>query len=73
VNGGPLITLSAASAARGQVMVVRGDARHLPLPDRSVDLIVTSPPYWQLRSYRDGGVPYPGQVGSEDSPQDYLD
>lgn len=25
-------------------IVVRGDARHLPLPDESVDLLVTSPP-----------------------------
>jgi DNA modification methylase len=33
--------------------VIRGDARNLPLPDASVDLIVTSPPYWALRSYTD--------------------
>src|SRR5262249_44329304 len=36
------------------VAVVRGDARRLPLPDGSVDLIVTSPPYFGLRSYTDG-------------------
>ena len=34
-------------------VVLRGDAAHLPLPDASVDLIVTSPPYWGLRSYTD--------------------
>lgn len=28
----------------GASVVIRGDARHLPLPDASVDLIVTSPP-----------------------------
>src|SRR5580765_340852 len=28
----------------GASIVIRGDARHLPLPDASVDLIVTSPP-----------------------------
>src|SRR5215475_5809843 len=33
--------------------VLRGDARRLPLPDASVDLIVTSPPYFGLRSYTD--------------------
>jgi len=33
--------------------VIRGDARRLPLPDASVDLIVTSPPYFGLRSYTD--------------------
>ncbi len=33
--------------------VIRGDAEQLPLPDSSVDLIVTSPPYFGLRSYTD--------------------
>lgn len=31
--------------------LVRGDARMLPLADKSVQLIVTSPPYMNLRSY----------------------
>ena len=53
--------------------VVRGDARAMPLADASVDLIVTSPPYWGLRSYRDGGEHYDGQVGAESSPQGYVD
>ena len=35
-------------------VVLRGDAAHLPLPDASVDLVVTSPPYFGLRSYSDG-------------------
>jgi DNA modification methylase len=35
----------------GAALIVQGDALHLPLPDASVDLIVTSPPYWALRSY----------------------
>lgn len=59
--------------AGGRVIVVRGDARHLPLPDQSVDLIVTSPPYWGLRSWTDGGASYPGQIGGEDTPQQWLD
>jgi DNA modification methylase len=33
--------------------VIRADARALPLPDASVDLVVTSPPYFALRSYTD--------------------
>ena len=33
--------------------VIRHDARNLPLDDATVDLIVTSPPYFALRSYRD--------------------
>jgi DNA modification methylase len=54
-------------------VVVRGDARALPLPDASVDLIVTSPPYFALRSYTDGGEHYDGQIGSEPTPREYID
>lgn len=35
--------------------VLRADSLSLPLKDASVDLIVTSPPYFALRSYRDDG------------------
>jgi tRNA G10 N-methylase Trm11 len=35
--------------------ILRADALTLPLADNSVDCIVTSPPYFQLRSYQDGG------------------
>lgn len=52
--------------------MLRGDARCLPLPDASVDLIVTSPPYFALRSYQDGGKHYAGQVGDEATPADFL-
>ncbi len=52
--------------------VVRGDARRLPLADASVDLIVTSPPYWALRSYTDGGEHYAGQIGAEPTPAEYV-
>lgn len=52
--------------------VLQADARNLPLDDDSVDLIITSPPYWALRSYQDGGEPVPGQVGDEPSPQEYV-
>ncbi len=54
-------------------LVVRGNAACLPLPDASVDLIVTSPPYFALRSYQDGGEHYEGQVGSEATPQAFID
>ena len=53
-------------------LVLRGDAAHLPLPDASVDLIVTSPPYWGVRDYRDGGESLAGQIGNEERWQDYL-
>jgi DNA modification methylase len=53
-------------------LVLRGDARRLPLPDTSVDLVITSPPYYALRSYEDAGAPYDGQVGAEATLDDYL-
>jgi DNA modification methylase len=57
----------------GPVLVLRGDAAALPLPDATVDVVITSPPYFGLRSYTDGGVHYEGQVGDEATPADYLD
>jgi DNA modification methylase len=105
--------------------LIRGDALTIPLADQSVDLIVTSPPYFALRSYTDacgtcgghapgpftgpsesstlagnghvGGGPkskllgvgtadpdcpecdgsgrghYPGQIGSEPTPAEFID
>ena len=53
-------------------LVVRADARSLPLPDESVDLIVTSPPYWSLRDYRDGDGSLAGQIGAEPTPAEYV-
>lgn len=47
--------------------LIRGDARALPLADRSVDCIVTSPPYWGLRDYRAAG-----QIGLEPTPAAYV-
>ena len=55
------------------VVILRGDARSLPLPDESVDLIVTSPPYWNLRDYRDNGESMAGQIGSEETPRQWLE
>lgn len=55
------------------VTILQGDARHLPFPDNSVDLIVTSPPFWGLRSYKDAGKHYDGQIGAEPTPAAYVD
>ena len=35
----------------GVVQMYQADARSLPIPDNSVDCVVTSPPYWGLRDY----------------------
>ena len=55
------------------VTLWHANALDLPLPDASVDLIVTSPPYFGLRSYQDGGKHYAGQIGSEATPAEFLD
>lgn len=48
------------SAWPSRVEVRIGDARDLSsLPDQSVHLVVTSPPYWNLKKYNDG----PAQLG----------
>lgn len=52
--------------------LIRGNALTLPLADASVDLVVTSPPYFALRSYTDGGEHYDGQIGSEATPADFI-
>lgn len=53
----------------------RHDAAHVSdiLEPESVDLIVTSPPYFALRSYQDGGEHYDGQIGSEPTPTEFVD
>jgi DNA modification methylase len=56
-----------------QPLIVRADARTLPLADASVDLVVTSPPYFALRSYTDGGEHYAGQIGDEPTPAAFVE
>jgi DNA modification methylase len=56
-----------------RVQIIQADTRTLPLADDSVDLIVTSPPYFGLRSYTDGGEHYDGQIGAEPTPTEYVD
>lgn len=57
----------------GAAYVLRGNALALPLPDDSVDLCITSPPYFALRSYQDADGHYTGQIGSELTPTDFID
>jgi site-specific DNA-methyltransferase (adenine-specific) len=45
-----------------------GDARELGwIPDASIHLVVTSPPYWTLKEYRD----HPGQLGHVEDYEDF--
>lgn len=47
-------------------MLVCGDARRIPLPDNSVQMCVTSPPYWGLRKYAgEQGLVWGGQEDCE--------
>jgi len=57
----------------GRAILLRSNALNLPLADESVDLIVTSPPYFALRSYQDGGEHYDGQIGAEHTPSEFID
>jgi site-specific DNA-methyltransferase (cytosine-N4-specific) len=52
---------------KADALILKADARDLPLPDHSVDCVITSPPYWGLRDYgsRD-------QIGMERTWQDYV-
>lgn len=49
------------------VLILRADARRIPLADESVNCVVTSPPYWGLRDYK-----VAGQIGLERTPTEYL-
>lgn len=55
-------------AAPPTVRVIQGDARHIPLENNTVDLVVTSPPYWRKRDY---GID--GQIGQEATAADYVE
>ncbi len=52
--------------------LIRGNALAVPLAGESVDLVCTSPPYFALRSYTDGGEHYDGQIGSEATPAEFV-
>lgn len=56
------------TSTRRKTKIITGDARETKLPAASVDLVVTSPPYWQKRDY---GVK--DQIGQEPTPQGYVD
>lgn len=48
--------------------IIIGDSRRMrELKDESIHLIITSPPYWQLKDYGNGS-----QIGFNDSYEDYI-
>ena len=49
--------------------LIQGDARHLDfIPDESIHLIVTSPPYWILKRYNEN----PAQLGHVDDYEQFI-
>ena len=55
--------------AAPQLTIMQGDAleKLRDLPSESVQLIITSPPYWGLRDYK-----VDGQLGLEKTPEEYV-
>jgi DNA modification methylase len=48
--------------------IILGDSRSMrEVPDQSVHLVITSPPYWQLKDYGSGS-----QIGFNDSYEEYI-
>jgi DNA modification methylase len=56
-----------AGLAPAEARFHKGDARSTGLEDDSVDLVVTSPPYWKKRNYD-----HDGQLGLESTPAGYV-
>ncbi|MBM4136742.1 MAG: site-specific DNA-methyltransferase [Nitrospira sp.] len=53
---------------QSKTTIIIGDSRRMDeLKDESVHLIITSPPYWQLKDYGNGS-----QIGFNDSYEDYI-
>lgn len=54
--------------AKTQHIIINGDSRNMSeLQDKSVHLIITSPPYWQLKDYGNDN-----QIGFNDSYEQYI-
>lgn len=65
----PTIPVLFPSPATTIPAICKGDARNLTLLEgASIDLIVTSPPYWRRRNYG-----HPDQLGQETTPGAYIE
>jgi len=60
----------AVEEKRALHQLIQGDARNMPfIPDESVHLVVTSPPYWNLKRYNDSE----GQLGHINDYEVFVD
>ncbi|OIO30478.1 MAG: DNA methylase N-4 [Nitrospirae bacterium CG1_02_44_142] len=56
------------NSIKPKTTIIIGDSRNMgELKDESVHLVVTSPPYWQLKDYGNGS-----QIGFNDTYEDYI-
>ncbi len=60
--------LASRTSRPATVLVLQADTLRLPLADESADLILVSPPYYNVRDYG-----CPGQLGLEPTPAAYLE
>lgn len=64
----PLNIIMTSSQMKTQHKIIIGDSRQMKeVPDESVHLIITSPPYWQLKDYGNGK-----QIGFNDTYEEYV-
>lgn len=69
----PALALASVETFRDQVVHCAADTLLRSLPPGSVNCIVTSPPYFGLRSYLEDGHPdKAAEIGLEDTPQAYV-
>lgn len=67
IKGSPRAKAAATVQLKPESLEIQADARSIPLPASSVDLVVTSPPYWRKRDYG-----FPGQIGQEETPREFA-
>ncbi len=53
------------------IALANADSKHIPLADNTVQCVVTSPPYWGLRSYNTGDNKHL-EIGAEPTPALYV-
>ena len=55
--------------------LLKGDCEKIlaEIPDNSIDCVITSPPYWQMREYRINGEDADSVIGAEKTPEDYVE
>ncbi len=64
----PVVPYPDADLSVEKPTIYKSDTRDIPMEDDSVDIIFTSPPYWQKRDYG-----FEEQIGQEDTPEEFID